>query len=189
MLQSRLSEPSLTKTIAVLLSHEVCTAMIHAHRCGLDRDSRAKLAALFIQIFTVQRHCPRWLDVCPSWSSPSGRYGWPALACDRCQPGPWSGLTDPTMLPCCIWSINCILEPQHAALCVTGQQVRSLRGESPAVCCAPSENRDILATSLRGRMVAAGWTCWILVCLGSIHNDRLAGTNRADRFAVLLCSG
>jgi hypothetical protein len=30
----------------------VCTAMIRTHRCGLDRDSRAKLAALFIQIFT-----------------------------------------------------------------------------------------------------------------------------------------
>jgi hypothetical protein len=47
-----LSEPSLTNTIAVLLSHEVCTAMIRTHRCGLDRDSRAKPAALFIQIFT-----------------------------------------------------------------------------------------------------------------------------------------
>ncbi len=47
-----LSEPSLTNTIAVLLSHEVCKAMIHTHRCGLDRDSRAKLAALFIQIIT-----------------------------------------------------------------------------------------------------------------------------------------
>jgi hypothetical protein len=30
--------------------------------------------------------------------SPSGRPGWPALACDRCRPGPWSGPTDPTML-------------------------------------------------------------------------------------------
>ncbi len=41
-----------TNTIAVLLSHEVCTAMIRTHRCGLDRDSRARLAALFIQIST-----------------------------------------------------------------------------------------------------------------------------------------
>jgi hypothetical protein len=47
-----LSEPSLPNTIAVLLSHEGCTAMIRTHRCGLDRDSEPKLFALFIQIFT-----------------------------------------------------------------------------------------------------------------------------------------
>ncbi len=47
-----LSEPSLTNTIAVLLSHEVCTAMIRTHKCGLDRDSELTLVALFIQIFT-----------------------------------------------------------------------------------------------------------------------------------------
>ncbi len=43
------SEPSLTNADAVLLSHDVCTAMIrtHKYKCGLDRDSRAKLAALF----------------------------------------------------------------------------------------------------------------------------------------------
>ncbi len=28
---------SLTHTDAVLLSHDVCTAMIHTHKCGLDR--------------------------------------------------------------------------------------------------------------------------------------------------------
>ncbi len=38
--------------------------------------------------------------------SPSGRSCWPALARDRCRPGPWSGLTDPTMLPCRIRSIT-----------------------------------------------------------------------------------
>ncbi len=27
-------------------------AMIHTHKCGLDRDSRAELASIFIQIFT-----------------------------------------------------------------------------------------------------------------------------------------
>ncbi len=38
-----LSVLSLTNTIAVLLSHEVCTAMIHTHKCGLDRTpSRAR---------------------------------------------------------------------------------------------------------------------------------------------------
>ena len=54
----------------------------------------------------LRRHCPSWLVVCRSWSSPSGRSGWPALGCDRCRPCPWSGPTDPTMLPCRIWSIN-----------------------------------------------------------------------------------
>jgi hypothetical protein len=43
----------MTNAIAVLLSHEVCTAMIRTHQCGLDRDSELKLVALFIQIFTV----------------------------------------------------------------------------------------------------------------------------------------
>jgi hypothetical protein len=30
------------------------------------------------------------------------KHCWPALACDRdrCRPGSWSGLTDPTMIPC-----------------------------------------------------------------------------------------
>ncbi len=60
---------------AVLLSHDVCTAMIHTHKCGLDRTNEQSLrpyfhflnadclpllnlsiklvcAALFIQIFT-----------------------------------------------------------------------------------------------------------------------------------------
>ncbi len=46
----------------------------------------------------LRRHGPSWLVVGPTWSSPSGRSGWPALACDRCRPGPWSGPTDPTML-------------------------------------------------------------------------------------------
>ena len=44
-----LSEPSLTNTIAVLLSHEVCTAMIRTHRCGLDRDSEQSSSSVFIQ--------------------------------------------------------------------------------------------------------------------------------------------
>jgi hypothetical protein len=32
-----ISQPSLTNADAVLLSHEVCTAMIRTHKCGLDR--------------------------------------------------------------------------------------------------------------------------------------------------------
>jgi hypothetical protein len=51
--------PSLTNTIAVLLSHEVCTAMIHTHECGLDWDSRAKLAAQLIQVFTGIQTAPK----------------------------------------------------------------------------------------------------------------------------------
>jgi hypothetical protein len=39
------SEPSLTNAIAVLLSHEVYTAMIRTHRCGLDRTLEPKLAS------------------------------------------------------------------------------------------------------------------------------------------------
>ncbi len=34
------------------------------------------------------------------------RLAGPALACDRCLPGPWSGPTDPTMLPSRIRSIR-----------------------------------------------------------------------------------
>jgi hypothetical protein len=41
-----------SRSLSDELSHEVCTAMMRTHRCGLDRASRAKLAALFIQIFT-----------------------------------------------------------------------------------------------------------------------------------------
>ncbi len=33
-------------------------------------------------------------------------------------------------------------------------------------------------------MVAAGQTCYIRVCLGSMRNARLASSNRADRFAI-----
>jgi|694.fasta_scaffold26849_3 hypothetical protein len=53
--------PSLTNTqaIAVLLTHEVCTAMIHTHERGLDWDSRAKLAAQFIEIFTAIQTAPK----------------------------------------------------------------------------------------------------------------------------------
>ncbi len=85
---STLSEPSLTNTLAVLLSHEVYTAKLVEHIWFVRRVLRKVL----------RRHGPRWLVVGPSWSSPSGRSGWPALACGRCRPGPWSGPTDPTML-------------------------------------------------------------------------------------------
>jgi hypothetical protein len=53
--------PSLTNTqaSAVLLTHEVCTAMIHTHERGLDWDSRAKLAAQFIEIFTAIQTAPK----------------------------------------------------------------------------------------------------------------------------------
>ncbi len=46
-----LSEPSLTNTGAVLLSHDACTAIIHS-QMWVGSDSRAKLAALFIEFFT-----------------------------------------------------------------------------------------------------------------------------------------
>jgi hypothetical protein len=48
-----LSKPSVTNADAVLLSRDVCTAMIRTHKCGLDRtheQSDPKPAALFIQI-------------------------------------------------------------------------------------------------------------------------------------------
>jgi hypothetical protein len=72
-------------------------------RCRLRRRCELLQHIWFVrQVLrnVLRRHCPRWLVVGPSWSSPLGRSGWPALACDRCRPGPWSGPTDPTMLPC-----------------------------------------------------------------------------------------
>ncbi len=41
----------------------------------------------------------------------------PALACDRCRPGSWSGLTDPTMLPCRNLSVSQSVLGRSTVLC------------------------------------------------------------------------
>jgi hypothetical protein len=82
--------------------------------CRLRRRSELVEHICFVRrvlrnVLPGRRHGLRWLVVGPSWSSPSGQSGWPALACDRCRPCPWSSPTDPTMLsmlPCRIWSIT-----------------------------------------------------------------------------------
>jgi hypothetical protein len=57
-------ESSLTNTIAVLLSHEVCTVMIRTHKCGLDRTNEKssrpylfKSSQGFKQQELIKYHC------------------------------------------------------------------------------------------------------------------------------------
>jgi hypothetical protein len=77
-----------------------------------------------------------------------------------------------------------ILGPRRASLRVIETRVRSLRGSRPAACYAPSDKSP--ACSLRGRMVTAGWTCYIRAGLVSIRSALLASINsRTDSLAIL----
>jgi hypothetical protein len=55
------SEPSLTNADAVLLAHDVCTAIIRTHKCGLDRThERSSLPFLFNSSQRFKRHIRIW---------------------------------------------------------------------------------------------------------------------------------
>jgi hypothetical protein len=109
--------------------------------CRLRRRSELVEHILFVRRVlrnVLRQHGPRWLVVGPSWSSSSVRPGWPALACDHCRPGPWSGPTDPTML---LLSHTVNQRGRHRLHTAGGSLLLGAAATPKGCCCAQSAPR------------------------------------------------